>query len=73
MDFLGLDGRELDGNVKKGVEGDRLRLFFVDRTPLWDWVRCPLRDLTEEGHYLAALASVRPGYEEKFPAWIAAS
>ena len=28
MEFLGLDGVELAGDVWKGVEGDRLRLFL---------------------------------------------
>ena len=28
MDFLVLDGRELAGDVRKVVEGDRLRLFL---------------------------------------------
>ena len=48
-----------------------LDFFFVDRTPLRDWVRCPFRDSTEEGKYLAALTRVRPGHEEKLPAWMA--
>ena len=28
MEFLGLDGGELAGDVRKGVKGDRLRLFL---------------------------------------------
>ena len=44
----------------------------MDRTPLQDSVRCPLRDFTEEGKYLAALTKVRPGHEGKLPAWMAA-
>ena len=28
MEFCVLDGRELAGGVRKGVEGDRLRLFL---------------------------------------------
>ena len=28
VEFLGLDGRELAGDVRKDVEGDRLRIFL---------------------------------------------
>ena len=41
--------------------------FFVDRTPLRDWVRCPLSVSTKEGQNLAALARVRPDHEAKLP------
>ena len=71
MDFLGLDGMELDGDLRKGVMVDRLRFFFVGRTPLQEWVGCPLRDSTEEGQYLAALERVRPGNEEHLTSWVA--
>ena len=47
--------------------------LLVDRTPLWDCVRCPLRDFSETGQYLAALAKVSPGQEAKFSAWMDAS
>ena len=29
MEFLGLDSRELDGDVQKGVEGDWMILFLL--------------------------------------------
>ena len=32
-----------------------------------------MRDYTEEGQYLAALARVRPGHESNLPAWMADS
>ena len=47
--------------------------LFVDRTPLRDCVRCPLRYSSEAGQYLAALVKVITGQEAKFPAWMAAS
>ena len=71
MEFLGLDNRELAGDVQKGFEGDWMNFFFLDRTPLQYWVRCPLRDSTEEGQYFATLARVSPRHKEKLPAWMA--
>ena len=73
MDFLGLDGMELDGDLRKGVMVDRLRFFFVDRTPLQERVRYPLRDSNKEGKYFTSLSRVRPGHEAKLPSWMAAS
>ena len=40
---------------------------------LRDWVRCHLRDSTDKGKYLDALARERTGHEEKLPEWMAAS
>ena len=33
VELLGIDGRNLAGDVRKGVEGDWLRIFFEERTP----------------------------------------
>ena len=47
--------------------------LFVDRTPLQDCVRCPLRASSETGNYFVALVKVIPGQEAKLPAWMDAS
>ena len=47
--------------------------LFMNRTPLWDCVRCPLRASSETGQYLAALAKASSCQELKFLAWMAAS
>ena len=72
MEFLGPDGRELAGDVRKEVEGDRQSLFLHGTDAFQDWAKCPLIEYTEEGQYLAAFSRLRPGLEESFPEWIAA-